>query len=56
MLLSSEDVALVTGGAQGIGKAIALALAVEGARVAVADLNGPLAQEVAAQIRGQDRP
>ena len=34
-------VALVTGGAQGIGAAIADGLAVEGATVAIADLNPP---------------
>jgi NAD(P)-dependent dehydrogenase (short-subunit alcohol dehydrogenase family) len=39
-------VAIVTGGAQGIGRAIACGLADEGARIVVADLNG--AEEAAA--------
>jgi len=44
-------VAIVTGAAQGIGKAIALALAAEGARVAVNDINLDKAESVAKQIR-----
>ncbi len=42
--------ALVTGAASGIGKAVALALAGEGACVIVADLNEQGGREVAAQI------
>ena len=42
-----EKVVLVTGGGRGIGRAIALALAREGADVAVADLNLSPAQETA---------
>lgn len=38
---------LITGGAQGFGKGIAEELYAEGAMVAVADLNGPLAKETA---------
>ncbi len=42
--------AIVTGGAGGIGRAAALALAAEGAAVAVFDLNGQGAREVAAAV------
>jgi sorbitol-6-phosphate 2-dehydrogenase len=43
--------ALVTGAGQGLGEAIALRLAEEGARLAVADLNGERAEQVVAGIR-----
>ncbi|MBX9647035.1 MAG: glucose 1-dehydrogenase [Xanthobacteraceae bacterium] len=43
-------VAVITGGASGIGAACALALAKEGARVVVTDLDGPKAQQVARKI------
>lgn len=44
-------VALVTGGAQGIGKAIAVRLAREGAGVVVADINIDMAQSVLAEMK-----
>jgi len=44
-------VALVTGGAQGIGKAIAVRLAQEGADVAIADVNIDLAQTVLTEMK-----
>jgi NAD(P)-dependent dehydrogenase (short-subunit alcohol dehydrogenase family) len=48
----SEHVAIVTGGAQGIGAAVARRLASEGARVAVFDLNGDGAAAVADELGG----
>ena len=44
-------VALVTGGAQGIGKAIAVRLAQQGADVAIADVNIDLAQTVLTEMK-----
>jgi 2-hydroxycyclohexanecarboxyl-CoA dehydrogenase len=44
--------ALVTGGARGIGRAIALGLAGAGAQVAVLDVLGDLAQEVCREVEG----
>lgn len=46
----SNRVALVTGGAQGIGKGIAATLGEQGFRVAVADLNLGAAEETAKEI------
>jgi NAD(P)-dependent dehydrogenase (short-subunit alcohol dehydrogenase family) len=44
--------AVITGGASGIGRAVALAFADEGARVTVADLNGAGAKAVASEAGG----
>ena len=46
------QVVAITGGARGIGKATAQRLAREGMKVAIGDLDGDLAAEVAAQLPG----
>ena len=45
-----DKVAVITGGAQGIGRAAALMMAREGAKVAVADLQGEKVQSVANEL------
>lgn len=47
-------VALVTGAASGIGKATALALAREGAKIAVTDLNAAGAQDTVSEIASEE--
>lgn len=46
-----QRVAIVTGGGQGIGRAIALALAADGTRTVIADINDRSAQSAADEIR-----
>ncbi len=48
-----DKVAIVTGGGGGIGSAVAISLAERGARVVVADLDGPAAERTAATITGE---
>lgn len=50
-----DRVALVAGGASGIGRATCLLLAARAARVAVADVNAEGAQRLAEEIRREDR-
>ncbi len=50
-----DKVIVVTGAAQGIGEAYAKALAAEGAKVVVADLNAEAGQQVAKSDRGGRR-
>jgi NAD(P)-dependent dehydrogenase (short-subunit alcohol dehydrogenase family) len=51
----SGHVALITGAGRGIGLTTALALAEQGADVAVNDLDGELAESAAAQVRDRGR-
>jgi 3-oxoacyl-[acyl-carrier protein] reductase len=53
MGLVEKKVAIVTGGAQGIGAAIVERLASEGASIAVVDINEEKAAEVAAAVRAK---
>ena len=51
----TDQVAIVTGGAQGVGRGIASVLAAEGARVVIADVDGALAESTAAAFRTDGR-
>lgn len=52
MSTARRRVAVVTGGAHGIGRALCRRLARDGARVVVVDIDGPAAAAVAAEIDG----
>jgi NAD(P)-dependent dehydrogenase (short-subunit alcohol dehydrogenase family) len=52
MGLLDKHIAVVTGAASGIGRAIALGYAKEGAQVAVLDINGDGAAETVRAITG----
>lgn len=51
--LFADRVAIVTGGGQGLGQAIAHRLSQEGAHVVVADLNGAAARETASALEAE---
>jgi NAD(P)-dependent dehydrogenase (short-subunit alcohol dehydrogenase family) len=51
-----DKVALVTGGARSLGKADALALAAEGCKIAIVDLNAEGAEETAKEIEASGSP
>jgi NAD(P)-dependent dehydrogenase (short-subunit alcohol dehydrogenase family) len=52
MKISDQTAAVVTGGASGLGEASARALASQGAKVAIFDMNEEAGQKVAAEIGG----
>jgi NAD(P)-dependent dehydrogenase (short-subunit alcohol dehydrogenase family) len=49
----ADRVVLITGGASGIGRQFAKALAAEGAKVAALDLNAGLLESLAAELKGK---
>ena len=49
----TDQVAIVTGAARGIGRGIASVLAAEGARVVIADVDAAAADAAAAELRGR---
>ncbi len=52
-MLMKDKVALVTGGSSGIGRAVALTWAREGAKVVVSDINEKAGEETAVLVRAQ---
>lgn len=53
VFMLKNKVALVTGASSGIGRAVALIWAREGAKVVVSDINAPAGEETAALVRAQ---
>jgi NAD(P)-dependent dehydrogenase (short-subunit alcohol dehydrogenase family) len=54
-MVLEDQVALVTGGGRGIGKAIALRFAREGADVAIIDVDAATAEETAGEVHALGR-
>src|SRR5437879_12993297 len=54
-MLLKDKIAIVTGGGVGIGKAIALRYAREGAHVVVAEINEVTGQQTAKEVSARDR-
>ena len=52
MIIDTRTTAVVTGGASGLGRATAEALAAAGAKVAIFDVNETLGEQVAQAIGG----
>ena len=50
-----DQVAIITGGASGIGEAIALLFAAEGAHIAIADLNEESGAQTVSAVKALDR-
>ena len=55
-MVLDDKVALVTGAGRGMGRAIALALAGEGASVALSEINAETLEEAATAVRGLGKP
>jgi 3-oxoacyl-[acyl-carrier protein] reductase len=49
----ADQVAIITGGAEGFGRGIANRLGAEGARIVIVDRNGPLAEESLNELAGK---